>query len=652
MSIRLKQLLLLLAIALLPVALSGWNSIRQLDALTASVADTTRTQMLERDRHYLTEKVADIGTQLRLTAQSTNNYLNQQKQLVEQALAGDMPPQASAPPLFSNDIATPSPAAPDQLTNLEGTSPTASRLQAVVSQPSFLLAPGVEDDSVARQSIARLRLLAAQWQDIYEQSSDYTLWHYVALEQGVAMVYPGHGDYPPDYDPRTRPWYREVKASGSVAWLPSSIDASSRQPVLTAAAPLYSSNGDFLGATAIDLPLGNLLHFHSTSQPWLNRSQLMLLQTGDDKSLSIVATREPMQAHTDWNAKPQNRHIESIEPNEISKIQALSRGESSLLDDVELNQQHYLLAVTALSDSGNSWLGLASPTSASETAVARALHSLEQQRATTLRHHWLGAALLAGLVSIIALLAARRVTAPLIAMSQTTEAIAGGELDQRIGLQRSDELGQLSQSIDHMADSIEQLMQEQEDSSRNMITTLTRALEKKDSYTAAHSGRVARYSLKIGERIGLDKQTLEKLRFGAITHDLGKIGIADGVLNKPASLTDDEYEIMRQHPSFSKTIMKPLVRFREYAEIAGSHHEHWDGSGYPDGLKGEEIPLLARIVGIADTWDAMTGDRIYRKGIPVEKAIAILDNEKDSGQFDPELIRVFIELVRHEYKLD
>jgi HD-GYP domain-containing protein (c-di-GMP phosphodiesterase class II) len=202
-----------------------------------------------------------------------------------------------------------------------------------------------------------------------------------------------------------------------------------------------------------------------------------------------------------------------------------------------------------------------------------------------------------------------------------------------------------------MADSIEHLLQEQETAYRNMVTTLTRALEKKDSYTAAHSGRVTRYSLKLGERIGLDKETLKKLRFGAVTHDLGKIGIADNILNKPAPLDDNEYEIMKQHPSFSKSIMKPLGRFREYAEIAGSHHEHWNGNGYPDGLKGEEIPLLARIVAIADAWDAMTGDRVYRKGMPVEKAIAILDAEKDDGQFDPQLIRAFIELIRQEYQL-
>ena len=106
---------------------------------------------------------------------------------------------------------------------------------------------------------------------------------------------------------------------------------------------------------------------------------------------------------------------------------------------------------------------------------------------------------------------------------------------------------------------------------------------------------------------------------------------------------------MKQHPGFSATIMKPLLRFREYAEIAGSHHERWDGKGYPEKLAGGEVPLLARIVSIADAWDAMTGDRVYHKGLSTEVAIDILDAEKDDGQFDPELIREFIALIREKH---
>jgi len=181
-----------------------------------------------------------------------------------------------------------------------------------------------------------------------------------------------------------------------------------------------------------------------------------------------------------------------------------------------------------------------------------------------------------------------------------------------------------------------------------MLQSLARALEAKDSYTAGHSGRVAKFSTQLGKHVGVDENQLKLLKHGALMHDLGKIGINDAILNKPGALSDDEYEIMKQHPASTAKIMKPLKRFKEFAEIAAWHHERWDGKGYPDGLKGEKIPLLARIVCIADTWDAMTGDRIYRKGMTVVKALSILDKEKDHGQWDPALIRAFIEMIGNE----
>jgi putative nucleotidyltransferase with HDIG domain len=181
-----------------------------------------------------------------------------------------------------------------------------------------------------------------------------------------------------------------------------------------------------------------------------------------------------------------------------------------------------------------------------------------------------------------------------------------------------------------------------------MLKALTKALQSKDAYTAAHSGRVSRYATKLGQQIGLDEDTLNILARGALVHDLGKIGVPEATLNKPSSLTDDEYEIIKRHPKDSAVIMRPLVRMKAYSDIAAWHHEHWDGSGYPDGLAGEEIPLLARIVSIADTWDAMTGKRVYHDGMPIEKGLEILEREKDGGQWDPQLVRAFIQLVRDE----
>jgi HD-GYP domain-containing protein (c-di-GMP phosphodiesterase class II) len=233
-------------------------------------------------------------------------------------------------------------------------------------------------------------------------------------------------------------------------------------------------------------------------------------------------------------------------------------------------------------------------------------------------------------------------------LSETAGAIAGGDFSSRARIRRRDELGSLADSVNQMAESIDKLLQAQEQAYLQALKSLTKALQTKDPYTAGHSGRVKHYSLKLGGRLGLDEATLDLLGRGALVHDIGKIGIPDAILNKPAPLDDEEYAVMRQHPTFTAAIMRPLVRFRAFTEIAAWHHERWDGGGYPDGLAGEEVPLLARIVAIADAWDAMTGDRIYRKGMPVEKALGILEAEADDGQFDPDLIRAFTGMIREE----
>ena len=150
----------------------------------------------------------------------------------------------------------------------------------------------------------------------------------------------------------------------------------------------------------------------------------------------------------------------------------------------------------------------------------------------------------------------------------------------------------------------------------------------------------------LGRRMGLSEKMLRKLRYGAIMHDLGKIGVPDGILKKPAGLDNDEYHTIKRHPIDTVKIMKPLEDLKDFMDIAQSHHERWDGKGYPDGLKGTEIPLLSRIVSIADTWDSMVGDRVYRKAIPRDKAFKILEDEQDSGQWDPDLMREFLSMLR------
>lgn len=245
----------------------------------------------------------------------------------------------------------------------------------------------------------------------------------------------------------------------------------------------------------------------------------------------------------------------------------------------------------------------------------------------------------------------RGLLGPVLEIGEMSHSIAEGDLSgrlDRLKVQGRGELAQLGRAVNTMADSIQQLMEEQEAAYLQVMQSLAKALEAKDPYTAGHSSRVALWSVRLGLHMGLPEEEIKILKQGALMHDLGKIAIPDAILNKPDKLTDEEFAAMRSHPVMTAKIMRPLHRFDRHREIASWHHERWDGHGYPDGLQGEAIPMLARIVSVADTWDAMTGDRVYRKGMSVERALEILEKERDSGQWDPEVVDAFLQMVQQE----
>lgn len=176
------------------------------------------------------------------------------------------------------------------------------------------------------------------------------------------------------------------------------------------------------------------------------------------------------------------------------------------------------------------------------------------------------------------------------------------------------------------------------------INSLTEAINVKDNYTAGHVDRVGEYALAIAHEINLDEETIEVIKQGAVLHDVGKIGIPESILNKPGKLTDEEFAIMKTHPAVSAQIVKPLGVSVHIMNAIKHHHERLDGRGYPDGLKGEEISLEARILSVADSYDAMVTDRPYRKGLSQE--IAIGELRKNSGtQFDPAVVEAFLKVL-------
>lgn len=188
------------------------------------------------------------------------------------------------------------------------------------------------------------------------------------------------------------------------------------------------------------------------------------------------------------------------------------------------------------------------------------------------------------------------------------------------------------------------------DHCESIMFTLVESLEAKDVYTRGHSERVAKYSVILGKALGLPARDIEDLRRGSLLHDIGKIGVKETVLNKEGRLTAEELDHIRSHPARGYEMCKSLNSFKRLLPIIRWHHERMDGKGYPDGLKGEEIPLLARICSITDAFDAMTSHRPYRKGVNPLQAAQIFERELGSGQWDDDIVKVFIKLIKDSYK--
>jgi putative two-component system response regulator len=223
------------------------------------------------------------------------------------------------------------------------------------------------------------------------------------------------------------------------------------------------------------------------------------------------------------------------------------------------------------------------------------------------------------------------------------------ELEMTIA--RAMEKSRLMRENDEYKQMLEERVVQQVEKIRSLslgsVLSMARALEAKDLYTSGHSQRVAEYSVLIARQLGHDYQFCDRVRIIGQLHDIGKIGIRESILNKPGRLTDEEFNIVKQHPVIGSEILRPVIS--DTCVICGvkHHHERFDGRGYPDGLKGEEIPIEARILAVADTYDAMTTNRAYRSGLSHDKAMEEI--MKCSGsQFDPMMAEAFLTIPREQ----
>lgn len=228
----------------------------------------------------------------------------------------------------------------------------------------------------------------------------------------------------------------------------------------------------------------------------------------------------------------------------------------------------------------------------------------------------------------VSVFAARKITTPLRTLTEQSRAIARGDFSQRVHLTSRTEIGELAQTFNHMTDDLERLVADLKRSADENLTLflssiqmLAGAVDEKDPYTRGHSDRVTRYSVIIATELGLPKEEVEKIRIAAQLHDVGKIGIEDRILKKPGALTPEEFEIMKTHTIKGANILRPVRQLRDMLPGIELHHESLDGRGYPYGLSGDQIPLMARIIMVADTFDAMTTKRPYQNPISASSAV-------------------------------
>jgi len=282
---------------------------------------------------------------------------------------------------------------------------------------------------------------------------------------------------------------------------------------------------------------------------------------------------------------------------------------------------------------------------------------LEKRKAYAAVDQMVNAALLwAGLAVTLALvlayLLASTVTRPIHALASGTEAFAKGQLDHRVNVTSRNELGALAATFNSMAQQMQEYIQRLKVAAQvnnelfmGTIRALAEAIDEKDPYTRGHSERVNQYAVLLAKQLGLGRKEMREVHISSLFHDIGKIGIEDKILRKPAMLTDQEYAVMKQHPEKGAQMLSKITAMRDIIPGIRFHHERWDGTGYPKQLKGEQIPIAARIVAVADAFDAMTTNRPYQKAMSFDTAIQRL-TELSDRVYDRKVVVAFAEAYR------
>jgi putative nucleotidyltransferase with HDIG domain len=251
------------------------------------------------------------------------------------------------------------------------------------------------------------------------------------------------------------------------------------------------------------------------------------------------------------------------------------------------------------------------------------------------------------LVILVGIQLANRITKPLLQLVQASMKISKGDLNVQVRTHTNDEISILTDSFNTMVASLSQSQQDLINAYDSTLEGWAKALELRDKETEGHSARVTNLTLRAAETMGIQGEALVNVRRGALLHDIGKMGTPDAILHKNGPLDEGERQIIQQHPQHAYDMLKHIAYLQAALEIPYCHHERWDGKGYPRGLKGEAIPLAARLFAIVDVYDALINDRPYRKALPREEVIAYLKSQAGT-HFDPAALDVFLRVLSSE----
>ena len=241
------------------------------------------------------------------------------------------------------------------------------------------------------------------------------------------------------------------------------------------------------------------------------------------------------------------------------------------------------------------------------------------------------------------------ITRPILILKQAASEVAKGNLNIQVDSSGGDEVAILAQSFNEMVTNLSRSEKDLISAYDKTIEGWSKALELRDEETQGHTLRVAELTLRLARALNIDEGEMINLRRGALLHDIGKIGIPDKILLKPGPFDDQEREIIKKHPVFAREMLKQIEFLHSAMDIPSFHHEKWDGSGYPNGLVGKEIPIAARIFAVVDVWDALTSNRPYRKALSYKKALDYIWN--NSGKhFDPEVVNAFLGIIKEYFK--